>query len=68
MPRTKTGKAGQGGKAGNFANQRDQLLTLFDDPDADVPGKWRQSFGYEKAKPGKPFIARGSPKSSSGSK
>jgi hypothetical protein len=67
MPRTKSGAAGQGGKKGNFANQRDELLTLFDESDANAQRKWRQSFGYEKAKPGKPFIARGSPRSSSDS-
>ena len=34
---------------GNFATGTDQLLSLFDDPGARRPGRWRESFGYEPA-------------------
>ena len=34
---------------GNFAAGTDQLLTLFGDPDARGPRRWRESFGYEPA-------------------
>ena len=58
------------GKKGNFANQRDGLLTLFTDPDGRAERSWRETFGYErrpeKPKRGQPFIARGLPRSSSG--
>jgi hypothetical protein len=59
------------GDKGSFAGKGDELLSLFPEPDALVESGWRQTFGYERRpeKParGRPFIARGEPRSSSGS-
>ncbi len=71
MPKTRTLAAHRGGKKGNFADQRNGLLSHFTDPGEPGGTSWRKSFGYERqpAKPkgGQPFIARGAPKSSSDS-
>lgn len=67
MPRTKKPAAVRAGNKGSFVDQRDELLTLFAEPDEEDERKWRESFGYEKARRAKPFIARGSPRSSSDS-
>lgn len=70
MPKPKT-SAPSSSKKGSFAEQRNGLLSLFTDPDGRGERSWRESFGYErrpeKPKRGQPFIARGSPQSSSGS-
>ena len=62
MPKTKT-SAARGGKKGNFAGQRNGLLSHFTSHSGQAERSWRESFGYERrpAKPkgGKPFIARG---------
>lgn len=65
MPTTKTRSAPQGGKKGNFADQRDELLTMFADPDEPGERKWRQSFGQrpEKPKRGRLFTAPGTRRS-----
>ena len=68
MPKTNKPAAGGGPGKGNFAGQRNGLLSLFDDPDGRGGRRWRESFGYERRsekKGGQPFIARGSPRSSS---
>jgi hypothetical protein len=58
------------GNQGSFAGKDDGLLSLFEDPDARGERSWRETFGYERRpqkRKGKPFIARGLPRSSSGS-
>ncbi|HET9335238.1 MAG TPA: hypothetical protein VFO12_02390 [Sphingomicrobium sp.] len=71
MPTTKT-PAAKRGKKGSFANSHDSLLSHFAVAGEAGERSWRESFGYErrpdKPKGGKPFIARGSPRSSPGSK
>lgn len=72
MPKTRTLSARSGGKTGNFAGQRNGLLSHFAGHIGQAGRSWRESFGYErrpeKPKGGQPFIARGSPRSSSDSK
>ena len=69
MPKTRTSAAQRGGKKGNFADQRNGLLSHFSDRGGRGETSWREIFGYERrpAKPkgGEPFIARGAQKSSS---
>ena len=71
MPKTKISAPRGDAKKGNFADQRNGLLSLFNDPEGRGERNWRESFGYErrpeKPKGGKPFIAREAPKSSSDS-
>jgi hypothetical protein len=59
------------GDKGSFAGKSDELLNLFPELDVPIESGWRQTFGYERRpeKParGRPFIARGEPRSSSGS-
>ena len=69
MPKTKTSAARGGARTGNFVDQRNGLLSLFADPEGRGERSWRETFGYErrpeKPRGGQPFIARGSPRSSS---
>jgi hypothetical protein len=71
MPTTKIPGAKRG-KKGNFAGQRNGLLSHFAGLSGSSDRSWRETFGYERrpGKPevGKPFIARGSPRSSPDSK
>lgn len=68
MPTTKIMQAMRSGRKGNFAASRDDLLSLFDDADRRDDRSWRETFGQRRPeKKPEPFIARGEPKSSSGS-
>jgi hypothetical protein len=70
MPKSKNVAAKPSETKGNFAEQRNGLLSLFSDSDGQGKRSWREVFGYERrsvAKEGEPFIARAKPKSSSGS-
>ena len=71
MGKTKAAAPPRGGDKGSFADRREELLLRFPDPDGRGERSWRETFGYErrpeKAKGGKPFIAREARKSSSDS-
>jgi hypothetical protein len=70
MPKSKNLPAKRGEAKGNFADQRNGLLSLFTEPDERSERSWREVFGYEHrsvVKKSEPFIARAKPKSSSDS-